>query len=199
MPKIITLAHQKGGVGKSTLAFNLAHKFKDYVRTAVVDIDPQGTMIQISPMIEGYEVFPKPNDMKDLLGMDHDVIFVDTPPYISNLLADLIDISDLIIVPTKAGIADLMAIRSTIDMLKERKAEKRALIVFNMIKPNTNLTDEIKEMATEYGVDISTTMVSDLVAFTRSLVNNGLERSSSKTAENQLSDLTNEVLDKINN
>ena len=199
MPKIITLAHQKGGVGKSTLAFNLAHKFKNHVKTAVVDIDPQGTMIQISPMIVGYEVLTKPKNIKDILKMDYDVIFVDTPPYLSNLLTDLIKYSDLIIVPTKAGIADLMAIRSTIDMLKEAKAEKKALIVFNMIKPNTNLTDEIKDMATKYGIDISKTMISDLVAFTRSFVNNGLEKSSNKTAENQLDELTKEVLQKINN
>lgn len=198
MPKIITLAHQKGGVGKSTLAFNLAHKFKDHVRTAVIDVDPQGTMIQISPLIEGYEVLQKPKNIKDILNMDYDVLFVDTPPYLSNILTDLIKYSDLIIVPTKVGIADLMAIRSTIDMIKEAKAIKKSLIVFNMVKPNTTLTEEIKSMAEEYGVGISKTMVSDLVAFTRSFVNNGLEKGASKTAENQLNDLTEEVLKMIN-
>ena len=199
MPKIITLAHQKGGVGKSTLAFNLAHKFKAHVKTAVVDIDPQGTMIQISPMIEGYAVLNKPKNIKDLLGLDYDVIFVDTPPYLSNLLTDLIVYSDLIIVPTKAGIADLMAIRSTINMLKESKAENKSLIVFNMVKPNTTITDEIKSMTSEYGIEISKTAVSDLVAFTRSFVNNGLEKSSNRNAQNQLDELTEEILIKINN
>ena len=199
MPKIITLAHQKGGVGKSTLAFNLAHKFKDHVKTAVVDIDPQGTIIQLSPMIEGYDVLNKPEDIKDLLEMNYDVIFVDTPPYLTNLLGDLIACSSLIIVPTKAGIADLMAIRSTIDMLKDNKAEKKAMIVFNMVKPNTNLTQEIKDMVTDYGIAISKTMISDLVAFTRSLVNNGLEKRSNQTAQNQLDELTKEVLSRINN
>lgn len=199
MPKIITLAHQKGGVGKSTLAFNLAHKFKKYVKTAVVDIDPQGTIIQLSSMIEGYDVLDKPKDINDLLKMNYDVIFVDTPPYLSNLLSDLIGFSSLVIVPTKAGIADLMAIRSTIDMLKEGGAENKALVVFNMIKPHTNLTKEIKDMVTEYGIDISKNMISDLVAFTRSFVNNGLEKRGNKTAQNQLNELTIEVLSKINN
>lgn len=199
MSKIITLAHQKGGVGKSTLAFNLAHKFKDHVKTAVVDIDPQGTITQISPMIEGYDVLAKPNKIKDLLELDYDVIFVDTPPYLSNLLIDLIEHSDLIIVPTKAGIADLMAIRSTIDMLKEGKAKNKSLIVFNMVKSNTSITDEIKKMTSEYGIEISKTMISDLVAFTRSFVNNGLEKGSNKNAQKQLDELTEEILIKINN
>jgi chromosome partitioning protein len=44
MPIIITLAHQKGGVGKSTLAINLCGHFAQAGhQTALVDIDPQGS------------------------------------------------------------------------------------------------------------------------------------------------------------
>ena len=47
-PIIITLSHQKGGVGKSTLAFNLAAYFqKQGDACAVVDSDLQGTITEI--------------------------------------------------------------------------------------------------------------------------------------------------------
>jgi chromosome partitioning protein len=47
MAKIITLAHQKGGVGKSTLALNLALCFKDQLRAALIDADLQGSIYHV--------------------------------------------------------------------------------------------------------------------------------------------------------
>lgn len=39
MPKFILITHQKGGVGKSTLAFNLASNIKDVTKTCIIDMD----------------------------------------------------------------------------------------------------------------------------------------------------------------
>jgi chromosome partitioning protein len=42
--KIITVAHQKGGVGKTTLALNLGFCLKHSLRVAILDSDPQGSI-----------------------------------------------------------------------------------------------------------------------------------------------------------
>jgi chromosome partitioning protein len=73
----------------------------------------------------------------------------------------------MIIIPTKAGVLDLLAIKSTIT---HSGNENKAVIVFNMIKPNTTLTEEIKNQLIEYNV-----RVSDLVVFSRSVLMNGVE------------------------
>ena len=100
--------------------------------------------------------------------------------------------ADVIIIPTKAGILDLLAIKSTIDIVKEAKSEKKAVIVFNMIKPNTTLTDEIKNQLEEYKIRVSKNMLSDLVAFSRSVVLGGVEESNN--AQKQIDNLTKEIL-----
>ena len=58
MPKILTIASQKGGVGKSTLAVNLACSVSKYSRTAIIDTDPQGTVAQLAKMYDGIMFYP---------------------------------------------------------------------------------------------------------------------------------------------
>jgi chromosome partitioning protein len=45
---LITFAHQKGGVGKSTLCLNVALAFANRLSVGIVDIDPQGSIRDIS-------------------------------------------------------------------------------------------------------------------------------------------------------
>ena len=48
MPLIISIAHQKGGVGKSTLALNLTSFFnRQGIPSAVVDADAQGSIASL--------------------------------------------------------------------------------------------------------------------------------------------------------
>ena len=107
-------------------------------------------------------------------------------------IEELCNIADVILIPTKAGVLDLLAIKSTIDIVVKAKAENRALIVFNMVKPNTTLTAEIKDQLKDYDIKVSKNMLSDLVAFSRSVLVNGVEES--RNAQKQIDNLTKEVL-----
>ena len=197
MAKIITIAHQKGGVGKSTLTFNLAHNFKNHLQTAVLDLDLQGTISQLKPLVDDFDILPYTDSIEKIPTLPYQVLFIDTPPYLSEHLPHLFEISDLIIIPTKAGIADIMAIRSTIDILIKSNNKDKALIVFNMVKPNTTLTSDIKAMVKEFEVPCAKTAISDLVSFTRSFVTKGVAKSKDVKAISQLEGLTEEILKKL--
>lgn len=195
MPKIILITHQKGGVGKSTLTFNLAQNIAANSRVAVLDFDLQGSLSQLEELVTDFKIIPYQDKLESISELQYDFIFIDTPPYLSNHLAKLISISDLIIVPTKAGILDLLAIKSTLAIIEQEKRTMDTLVVFNMIKPNTTLTLDILIGLEEYNVKIATTHISDLVAFTRSVLVKGV--SNDKNAQKQIDQLTEEILTKL--
>ena len=195
MPKIILITHQKGGVGKSTLTFNLAQNIATNSRVAVLDFDLQGSLSQLEELVTDFKIIPYQDILESISELQYDFIFIDTPPYLSNHLAKLISISDLIIVPTKAGILDLLAIKSTLAIIEQEKRTMDTLVVFNMIKPNTTLTLDILIGLEEYNVKIATTHISDLVAFTRSVLLKGV--SNDKNAQKQIDQLTEEILTKL--
>jgi len=193
MSKIILITHQKGGVGKSTLAFNMASILKDSVNTAIIDLDLQGSLYK-SRNSSSVPIYP-PNKLDDINNMDYDFVFIDTPPYLISDLPMLCRIANVIVIPTKTGLYDLLAIEDTIEIVKNAKKEKDTLIVFNMVKPNTTLTNEMNEALERFNVSVSNTFISDLVAFTRSAINDGIEGNTK--AQNQIIELTKEVLSKI--
>jgi chromosome partitioning protein len=104
----------------------------------------------------------------------------------------LIQIADLIIIPTKAGFLDLLAIESTINLIKTEDKIEQSIVVFNMIKVNTTLTIDILIRLEEYNVKIANTHISDLVSITRSVLEKGIKKD--RNAQNQLDRLTKEVL-----
>ena len=192
MPNVILITHQKGGVGKSTLTFNLAQNIAKSSKVAVIDFDLQGSLSQLKEIITSFDIIPFVEDINNILNLDYDFVFIDTPPYLSNHLPKLISIADLVLVPTKAGILDLLAIKSTLKLIELEHKTNATLVVFNMIKPNTTLTLDIVIGLEDYKVPIAKTHISDLVAFTRSVVLQGV--TNDRNAQRQLDQLTKEIL-----
>lgn len=192
MSKIILITHQKGGVGKSTLTFNMALALHNDVRVAIIDLDLQGSLYK-SRSSSNIPVFP-PSELKNIKNLDFDFVFIDTPPYLTNELSSLCKMADAIVIPTKTGIYDLLAIEETIKIIRQLEKESITKIVFNMVKPNTSLTSEMKEALENYSIPVANTFVSDLVAYTRSPINNTL---TDEKAKSQMENLTMEILQLI--
>lgn len=195
MAKIITLAHQKGGVGKSTLALNLAYRFSNEVKTALTDTDPQGSTMQLKDIVQGIDILDY-TGAKNLQGKPYDVIFIDTPPYLTENMIPIFLASDLVLIPTKAGVPDIMAIRATIELVKEARKKKpdlKAGIVLNMVKPRTNITEEAKEQLQAYDLPILAE-IRDRVVFNNTFLSGGIGTGNDPQAVQELEQLTTEIL-----
>lgn len=199
--KVITIAHQKGGVGKTTLAINLAYCFAESAKVAIVDTDAQGSVTDLKQFLAGIDVV----NLDELLSGNlppYDLVVIDTPPYLSSRLSELFALSDFVLVPTKAGVLDAMAIRATIALLRQSMSLKPALkagIVLNMVMPRTSLNEEVKNILSEYGIPMHTATIGQRVSYTRSPVTGSVFGGEDERAKDEVISLAMEIMERINN
>ena len=184
MALIITLAHQKGGVGKSTLATNLRGYFAGGgYKTALVDIDPQGSLSKLvrtfsdqvgrepEHVIErrSFQTFA---DLGRLLEA-YDIAVIDTPPYLSHDLEAVFDITNVVLVPCKASPLDFLAIGDTLDLIRQAKAKREQLVaavVLTMTITGTDFTTSIRQELEKTEFPVLKTEIGNRVAYMRSLL-----------------------------
>ncbi len=125
----IIIGGSKGGNGKSTLTLSLFYILKDIFKEEVeiVDHDLQGTITKAAEFTN-LQSPVKLNETKAKY------ILHDTPPYNSSSLLSIIKNSDLIIMPVKVSHADLMALKTIVENLRDMKITDKAVIVFNEVK-----------------------------------------------------------------
>jgi len=195
--KIITVAHQKGGVGKTTLALNLAACFAQGLKVGVLDTDMQGSLSGIKDELEGITFVPFDGKLDQLAKQPFDLLVVDTPPYLTNQLPDLFAVSDFVLVPSKVGFFDVMAIKATIELLTQAEQKRPQLkygVVLNMVKPRTGLNKSVQEILSSYGAVLLTTTIADRVSYTRSALTSGVFGSDDEKAKEEITSLADEIL-----
>ena len=195
--KIITIAHQKGGVGKTTLTLNLAACFAQGLNVGVLDTDLQGSLSGIQEDLDAITFLPYDGQLSRLTDQPFDILIIDTPPYLTNQLPDLFTISDFVLVPSKVGFFDVMAIKATIEFLKQAQQQRPQLkygVVLNMVKPRTALNKSVQEILNDYGAILLTTTVSDRVSYTRSAITSGVFNGDDEKAKEEITSLADEIL-----
>jgi chromosome partitioning protein len=206
MPLLIAVSHQKGGVGKSTLTLALASYFAEQGSSVgVADMDKQGTISNLFDELEAYKDAKfqlLPNfKMKDVeLYPQLDVIFIDTPPYLSKDLSEIFSNVDFVLIPTKPALPDVLAIRATIDIFKTALADNPTLkcgVILNMTTPNTSY-DFIRQRLAEFGAHILKTEILKRVSFERCLATpETIFGLSDKKAVTEIESLAEEIVELI--
>lgn len=172
---IISLVNQKGGVGKTTTAVNLASSLaRKNHRVVLVDLDPQGSATKWHA-VEGNQAFEILNRSNlsaatDLgaLSTAYDYVVVDAPPAINELTRNVLEVSDVTVIPVTPSSLDLWACADTLKMAKEVREKHPDLEIKFLINrkiPGTRSGREIRQTLDEFNTDVINTELCQRVAY----------------------------------
>lgn len=201
--KVITVAQQKGGAGKTTVAAHIAIALSQKGRrVAIIDIDPQGSLTHWHGIREerfgegftgvtfaavtGWRVASEVSRLK----RNHDYIVIDSPPHTETEARTAIRSADLIIIPVQPSPTDLWASKATIELAKAEKVPVRVLL--NRVSHQSKMAQTIaKELP-----DLAQTTLGNRVLFASSLLEGrcATELEPSSLAALEIKSLIKEIL-----
>ena len=207
MGKIIALANQKGGSGKTTLSANLAVLWANSgYKVAVVDADAQRSLTYwLEARKKYYENEPMGIDCysfnarslkKDLslIKKKYDFIVIDSPPSITFETLQIVKTADFVYVPVQPSPLDLMATIPFLNIVKEEK--KKATVILNRVMPRANLTDAMVMRLRYAGAKIARSRISGKIIFAETFVvgRGVVDISITSSASKEIINIGNEIL-----
>tara|TARA_B100001013_G_C24574413_1_gene427955 strand:- start:446 stop:1081 length:636 start_codon:yes stop_codon:yes gene_type:complete len=210
MGKVISLANQKGGSGKTTVSANLSVLWSNSgYKVAIIDADNQKSLSQwyearskyYGDKDTGINIFPYDaanfhQNIKDLK-KKFDFIIVDSPPSITFDSVIIIRSSSHVFVPVQPSPIDLLATIPFLDLVSRER--KKSTIILNRVLPRVRLTEAMILRLRYSGAKIARSKISSKVIFAQTFnVGRGVIDISVKTpASSEIVKLGNEIIRKL--
>ena len=162
---IIAVAGRKGGVGKSTIAGNLAAEFAAMGHSVIVlDADPQHSLAAWADQGQGMlsHCVEKLKDAETLRARgrstekDVDLVIIDTPPGMPEITYQAALVADLLLLPCGPSPLDLFSLKEALSLALKARAERRSKrprirFVPSKVLRNTNLGRSLSSSLEEMG------------------------------------------------
>lgn len=182
----ISFLNQKGGVGKTTLAVNVADAMaRQGLRTLLVDADPQASAIEWASARDEHHDESTGDVLFPVVGLpsnsihkeinafarDYDCVIIDGPPRVNTVSASAIMASDVVFIPVQPSPYDVWAADEMVQLIDQARAirpEILAMFVVNRKIPKTVLGKAIGDALLDYPLPVMEAEICQRVAFAES-------------------------------
>ena len=204
----IAFVNQKGGVGKTTLAVNVAGCMaRQGMKVLLVDADPQQSALDWAGVRQDECPFsiigmPRPVIHKELPKLEegYSHVIIDSPPSVHQLTQSIVGASDVVIIPVQPSPYDVWAAEAVLKVIDDASAvlnpSLKTLFAINRKIVNTAIGRDVADSLAQYGKPVLNAQVCQRVAFAESAAQGKtvFELNENSAAASEIAALTQELL-----
>ncbi len=174
--RVLAISSQKGGSGKTTLAGHIAVEAERVGAgpVALIDTDPQGSLAEWwnaraapTPAFVHTHVARLADDIQEMRALGHKLLIIDTPPAITSTISHVIQVSDLVLIPTRPSPHDLRAAGSTVELIEN--LGKPLVFVINGAATRARITTQAAIALSQHG-PLAPTIIHQRTDFAASMI-----------------------------